>query len=392
MLRPSQHSSSDSVGRPLSPRARAFFEPRFAFDFSQVRVHADEAATLSARSVGAPAYTIGQDIFFATGRYDPESFRGRNLLAHELAHTIQQRTAASGGLSEHTSFRDSTTAEENEAGRAASAVMLTYKLGPLAAGADLSLARAPDDDAKLHDTEQFGDVMNAFKEHNSNLKADVLAKIRSGIIKLTQDSKTYEVGYSFFEYYSEFNHDIRQMTADEEKKARAADRKAETTPGVVFTTTTLRSDVLGYGDKELAALLLHEFSHTGHVRGDIAGGGSYQEGQSYGVEYFYAEIGGDNARMGKIQGIVSDADVLGYSKAADKPRFQEDFKVTYALLTGLREVVQRGSSQRMPGLTSSKAQLLEEQVVTSFQQPSGELSQWIKHVKDNLASFSIPPV
>jgi hypothetical protein len=59
-------------------------------DFSRVRIHNGAEADTSARSVGALAYTVGSDIVFAAGQYAPATARGRNLLAHELAHTVQQ--------------------------------------------------------------------------------------------------------------------------------------------------------------------------------------------------------------------------------------------------------------------------------------------------------------
>ncbi len=82
-----------SAGEPLDASARAFFEPRFGRDFSQVRVHADDRAAMSARSIGARAYTVGRHIAFAQGQYAPGSDQGRHLLAHELTHTIQQGAA-----------------------------------------------------------------------------------------------------------------------------------------------------------------------------------------------------------------------------------------------------------------------------------------------------------
>jgi hypothetical protein len=66
-------------------------EPRFGHDFSTVRVHADRQAAESARSVNALAYTVGSEIAFGPGRYAPESSAGRQLLAHELTHVVQQR-------------------------------------------------------------------------------------------------------------------------------------------------------------------------------------------------------------------------------------------------------------------------------------------------------------
>ena len=77
-------------GAPLDPTARAFMEPRFGHDFSQVRVHTDTRAATVARSLDALAFTVGNDIAFAPGQYRPGSDEGRALLAHELTHTLQQ--------------------------------------------------------------------------------------------------------------------------------------------------------------------------------------------------------------------------------------------------------------------------------------------------------------
>jgi hypothetical protein len=79
-----------SASEPLDAPTLAFFEPRFGRDFSRVRVHADDRADKSAQSIGALAYAVGPHIAFAAGQYAPGSDRGRHLLAHELAHTIQQ--------------------------------------------------------------------------------------------------------------------------------------------------------------------------------------------------------------------------------------------------------------------------------------------------------------
>lgn len=80
-----------SEGSPLSSDERDFFESRFGRDFSQVRIHADHSADGIAQQINAQAFTIGNDIMFAKGYYAPQSYSGRQLLAHELAHIIQQR-------------------------------------------------------------------------------------------------------------------------------------------------------------------------------------------------------------------------------------------------------------------------------------------------------------
>jgi hypothetical protein len=85
-----------SPGQPLDASARAFMEPRFGHDFSQVRVHTDSRAAESAVAVDALAYTVGSDIVFERGNYNPQTGTGRRLLAHELTHVLQQ--SGSGGL------------------------------------------------------------------------------------------------------------------------------------------------------------------------------------------------------------------------------------------------------------------------------------------------------
>jgi hypothetical protein len=89
----SVHNVLRTPGTPLDTADRAFLEPRFNRDFGKVRVHADEPAARSAAAVGAAAYTVGPHIAFAAGRYAPATDSGRQLLAHELAHVIQQQHA-----------------------------------------------------------------------------------------------------------------------------------------------------------------------------------------------------------------------------------------------------------------------------------------------------------
>src|SRR5262249_10724965 len=79
-----------SAGEPLDAPTRAFFEPRFGRDFSQLRVQSNYRAARSAQCIGALAYAVGPHVVFAEGQYAPGGDRGRHLMAHELAHTIQQ--------------------------------------------------------------------------------------------------------------------------------------------------------------------------------------------------------------------------------------------------------------------------------------------------------------
>ena len=80
-------------GSPLPASQRTFFESRFGHDFTAVRVHSDSRSADLARSVNARAFTLGQDIVFGRGEYRPESGEGARLLAHELAHVVQQHAS-----------------------------------------------------------------------------------------------------------------------------------------------------------------------------------------------------------------------------------------------------------------------------------------------------------
>lgn len=103
--------------RSLDPQTRRSMETAFRSNFGDVRVHTGSAAGAAARGRRAAAYTLGRDIVFAPGRYAPETGPGRRLLAHELAHVLQQRRG--DGDSERRSESGSAGPLEQQAGRAA---------------------------------------------------------------------------------------------------------------------------------------------------------------------------------------------------------------------------------------------------------------------------------
>ena len=112
-------------GHPLPLSSRAFMESRFDQDFSQVRVHTDGRAIESARSLNALAYTVGRDVVFDADRYRPETSEGQRLLAHELAHVVQQRSGAASYsvLQKGLTVDESDAPAEREADQMASRVM-----------------------------------------------------------------------------------------------------------------------------------------------------------------------------------------------------------------------------------------------------------------------------
>lgn len=82
-----------SSGSAMDQDTRTFMESRFGYDFSRVRIHSGAKANEAATSVGARAFTVGEHLAFAAGEYVPSSSGGRRLLAHELAHVLQQGKA-----------------------------------------------------------------------------------------------------------------------------------------------------------------------------------------------------------------------------------------------------------------------------------------------------------
>ncbi|HVC12459.1 MAG TPA: DUF4157 domain-containing protein [Burkholderiales bacterium] len=80
-------------GAPLPAGVRSFMEPRFGADFSEVRVHTDEAAAQHSAALDAHAFTAGRHVYFGRNKFQPDSAAGQELIAHELTHTIQQGAA-----------------------------------------------------------------------------------------------------------------------------------------------------------------------------------------------------------------------------------------------------------------------------------------------------------
>ncbi len=90
------HDVLNSEGHPLDSSTRNFFEPRFGYDFSNVKVHTDSVAAKSAQSINALAYTSGNNIVFNNQQYSPNTDSGKKLLGHELTHVVQQQKINSG--------------------------------------------------------------------------------------------------------------------------------------------------------------------------------------------------------------------------------------------------------------------------------------------------------
>jgi hypothetical protein len=128
-----------TAGQPLPHAVRGQFEAAFGWSFANVRVHADDRAGQAARAVNALAYTSGNHVVFAAGQFSPGSKSGRGLLAHELAHVVQQTEGrASPGISRPGD------ASEREAERMAESVSgVMAEAGPAGPAPAALVASAP---------------------------------------------------------------------------------------------------------------------------------------------------------------------------------------------------------------------------------------------------------
>jgi hypothetical protein len=112
-------------GSPLDVDTRIQMESAIGADFSSVRIHTGGEADRSAKSLGAHAYTAGEDIVFASGRYDPASPAGQHTLAHELTHVVQQRSGPVDGSVTNTGVKVSDPSDHFERAAEANADRVT---------------------------------------------------------------------------------------------------------------------------------------------------------------------------------------------------------------------------------------------------------------------------
>jgi hypothetical protein len=136
------HDALPSPGQPLDAATRARFEPSLGRNLSGVRIHPGPQAARAAASLNARAFTVGQEIFFSAGRYQPQSLEGSHLLAHELAHAVQQRPLSPLGASLPVSQPGDPV--EREADRAAFALLAGRTANVAGGSQSLAIHRAPD--------------------------------------------------------------------------------------------------------------------------------------------------------------------------------------------------------------------------------------------------------
>ena len=164
-----------SGGSPLPAPMRVAMESRLGHDFSDVRVHDDARASESARAVQAHAYTVGNDIVFQSGQYQPETATGQRMLAHELTHVVQQRsgpvdgTPATGGIK----VSDPSDRFERAADASAESVMAAGPIDEAALGSNSGAAALQRQGAEEEEVQAFS-VQRAEEEEEVQASRELL--------------------------------------------------------------------------------------------------------------------------------------------------------------------------------------------------------------------------
>jgi hypothetical protein len=182
-------ASPSGSGGTLDAATRQFFENRFGEDFSRVRIHTNSEAAASARGLNALAYTAGEHMVFDAGQYAPGTNTGRRLIAHELAHVIQQRThsrnliqrqqnPASAAPPPPVTIQDNAADEAHWRGLVDQAVRAQFHLrGPGLTAANVQFLDMPHFGAQFSTTDLADQLFNIFMDHGqepSGMPATIL--------------------------------------------------------------------------------------------------------------------------------------------------------------------------------------------------------------------------
>lgn len=135
-------------GAPIESSTRGFMESRLGHDFGDVRIHTGSQADNSARSINAQAYTVGSDVVFRSGAYEPDTPTGQRVLAHELTHVVQQKSGPVAGEPAAGGIRLSDPADpfEQAATRSAEAVLTPTPVAAVDTGAVSVQRAAPEEE------------------------------------------------------------------------------------------------------------------------------------------------------------------------------------------------------------------------------------------------------
>jgi hypothetical protein len=219
-------AASSGSGAPLPETVMRKFESSLGADLSDVRVHTGPESAAAADAVGARAYTVGQNIHFAAGQYDPSSAGGEHLLAHEVAHTVQQQ----GGTptrQHKLAVSAPQDAAEYEADRAADAMVSGQSAAITSAGA--GVFRDKDEDKKKEDEKYKGPA----PENQFDLTPADRVRIEELATAELRLLTTGTIGQAYTNFHTACNEVIARLRIWEKEEAEAQAKMIEFVFGAV---------------------------------------------------------------------------------------------------------------------------------------------------------------
>ncbi len=338
------------TGRSLDSGVASRMGSVFGVDFSQVRLHDDAHGAQLSQKLNARAFTVGEHIAFNAGEYQPGTPVGDALIAHELAHVIQQKIDGSSTGHGSSSGDVADASLERGADDAATLAVTSIWGGLMHTAADiirktksgltsgLRLQRCDTRSTGPMNQQRLNQAYRNFKQHNSALTDAETAKIHQALRGVLRNNLNLWITY--YDYYS--NEDLRKATASELRTWRPVTWGETSRHGA----TILRPSLLApaFSNATLGPFLLHEFSHTGDNPNPM-GLGDYQEGEAYAIEYFYARRAGNAARARTILDLMrNNPDTVVVP--AQIPAMRQLFRTGYATMVGLYEIIDSGRSTR----------------------------------------------
>jgi hypothetical protein len=377
----SVHDALRSPGRPLDATTRAYYEPRLGKDLADVRVHTGDVARQSAREVDALAYTVGSHIVFGAGRSDLATSTGRRLLAHELGHVARQppgapvlRRAPDSQPKKLEQFVPANQVVDlyrgpGEEWRGEWIIVLSGHVSPESAGRALWPQRVPlgvaidlqvavidpidqgtfkitgiDDrtiklmepsiaalfKARLADEASVEAKIDAaraaFRKRHSDLGEWKLRTLDFALKKATKGNP--DLRLAFYRHYASAGFD--EMDSDTELGETSSGDTDINEKALLLESRFKTDDPVAL----LAGTLIHEFVHTPQGGKDHAVASAPKEGKAYGIEVFFAERMGDEARQDVIYKRYRGTDPIDQKMGGDKIFLQ-----SYYIMTQLYKIV-----------------------------------------------------
>ena len=219
------------AGQPLDSRVKSRMEGAFRYDFSQVRVHTDAKAVALSEQLNARAFTVGRDVTFASGEYQPGTLIGDALLAHELAHVVQQGSASASGKLLLQGSPESNALEEDADWAAVGAVASLWDLGKLGmkqlkreampqlrSGLRLQRCSSCRSQVQLRNPRQL-------QQQYDTIRAEILRNVPRGIARAAEIE--IELDLTLSHIWNAYETDLRQAGSDRGQQAQAQQRLTE---------------------------------------------------------------------------------------------------------------------------------------------------------------------